>query len=407
MSTENRQKGFALQCDMQGMVEKILSDEWGIIKLEPIGRLFTSLIDPGTRQKSLDFILDTKINRITYDYQLNITLDDVTLTQYFIGVAVDNKIIIICANNQLEAIEYTNQLQQINNEQANVIRSLFKEKINTPQQGDQDLLFNNVSKLNNELVNLQRQLFKKNTELEKLNEQKNQFLGMAAHDLRNPLNIILGYSDFLLTDYSEHLNADMNKFISSIHSSAQYMLGLIEDLLDISKIESGNLILNIESYDLIGQLQYIIELNNTIAKRKSIRIDLFIPEASIIINADQQKIEQVLNNLLNNAIKFSFPDTVVTVSCERNDKEISISISDNGPGIDEEDMKKIFNPYEKIAKTGTAGEKGTGLGLTIVKRIVEGHKGTIKAESEPEKGSTFIFTLPLSMSLPAQDRLSL
>jgi signal transduction histidine kinase len=228
--------------------------------------------------------------------------------------------------------------------------------------------------------------------LRSLNEQKNKFLGMAAHDLRNPIGGILGYSEMLLED---ELADEQRTVVSKIESSSKFMLRLLNDLLDISQIESGKLELNLELCDVAGLVRQNIELNRIIAAKKQIGIELDLAPDLPVITADPAKFEQVLSNLVSNAIKYSFPGTQARVSLARHEDGVKVSVRDQGQGIPAEELSKVFQEFEKTSVKSTAGEKSTGLGLAIVKRIVEGHGGAIGVESTVGEGSTFWFTLPL------------
>jgi signal transduction histidine kinase len=354
--------------------------------------------DTGTREKSYNFILESKKNNIAFDYQLNLLIKDQIKTIYFIGIALGNNLLIIGADNHKEAIEFTNHLQQISNEQANHIRALLKEKTSKTGNTDNEtkLLFDEFSRLNNELVNLQRELSKKNVELSKLNDLKNQFLGMAAHDLRNPLGVIQSYAEFLIEEASDKLSEEHQKFLDTIYNSTDFMLKLIEDLLDISKIESGKIQLFKESFDLVPFTRDIIKLNRILASKKKIEVSFDFTPDQIQVTADRQKLEQVINNLLTNAIKFSFPESTVYVNIQLQSNIVKMSVKDQGIGIAAEDMVKLFVPFTKITNKGTRGEKGTGLGLSIVKKIINSHEGEIEVFSEVGKGTEFIVNLPVN-----------
>ncbi len=249
--------------------------------------------------------------------------------------------------------------------------------------------------LNNELNNLTRELQKKNIQLEQLNKLKNQFLGMAAHDLRNPIASILMFSEFVLDTQGDEINDELHQIIEMIKTSSQFMLNLLEELLDVVKIESGKLELKYETVRLEEILRKNIKINSIIASKKDINLVLNVPLDIAEVELDVIKIDQVLNNLISNAIKYSHSNTTVTISAFSTLKEVLISVQDQGQGIPKEEIDKIFIPFSKISVRGTAGEKSTGLGLSIVKKIVIGHLGRIWVESEVGKGSTFYFTLPI------------
>ena len=250
----------------------------------------------------------------------------------------------------------------------------------------------------NELSNLGRELQKKNAELVKLNELKNEFLGMAAHDLRSPISSIYSFSAFLLEEAGANLDQDHVEFLSAIHFSSKFMLGLLSDLLDIAKIESGKLNLNKIPTDIIRFIDHNINLNRMMAKKKEINIVFTHYETIPDVSIDRQKIGQVLNNLISNAIKFSPQNTTVTVDVFISGENIIISIKDEGPGIPEEEQSNLFKPFSRTSVRATEGEKSTGLGLFIVQKIVLGHMGRIWLDGKVGKGSNFCFSLPIPSS---------
>jgi PAS domain S-box-containing protein len=243
----------------------------------------------------------------------------------------------------------------------------------------------------------QTQLEQKNVELTQLNELKNQSLDMVDHDLRNPLSLVSTASAFLLDDTNRLLpEAKRTDFLRRINSSSGFMLKLIDDLLDVAKIETGRLDLELADGDLCGLIEENLTTNRILAEKKSIRLE-FAPESGLpLFRFDRGKVEQVLNNLISNAVKFSESGTVVTLGASRVDGTVVVSVRDHGQGIPAEELDKLFKPFSKTSVRGTAGEKSTGLGLAICRKIVEGHHGRIWAESEPGIGSSFSFSLPVA-----------
>jgi len=261
---------------------------------------------------------------------------------------------------------------------------------------DSDKLRKNLLELNQDLHNLSRELQKKTIELTKLNELKNQFLGIAAHDLRNPLNIIMGFNDFLNQDLENQLCDRHTMMFAEIQKSSRFMLQLIDNLLDVSTIESGKLTVNREQTDIAMLIKRNVELNNFVANKKSINIHFDKPDFFPAIPVDCMKIEQVLNNLLSNAVKFSHPGTSIQVKLHAKNNFAIVSVADNGQGIPETDLKKLFTPFGTTNVKSTAGEKSTGLGLSIVQNIIHGHQGEIWVESKVDQGTVFFFSLPLT-----------
>jgi signal transduction histidine kinase len=238
---------------------------------------------------------------------------------------------------------------------------------------------------------------KKNAELEKLNQEKNYFLGMAAHDLRTPLGVILTYAEFLESEAFEVLTEEQRDFITRIKGTSEFMLRIVSNLLDVAAIESGNLKLDLQFADLVSVIQRTVTLNRVLAAKKEITVDLSIQEVSARLVIDSGKIEQVLNNLIGNAVKFSHRGTSIQVSLTLDPHYATVIVQDHGQGIPAEDVAKLFKAFGKGSVRGTAGEKCTGLGLAICHRIVEGHGGRIWVESTAGRGASFFFTLPLAM----------
>jgi signal transduction histidine kinase len=278
----------------------------------------------------------------------------------------------------------------INSSRMQILDLLFSTYENAVEKNKE------LERVNNELVATQRELEKRNIELEKLNNLKNQFLGMAAHDLRTPLGAICTYSEFLLDEASKALNHEQIEFLATIRGSSEFLLGMVNELLDISKIEAGKLELDLNPTDLVALIEHNVFLHRPLAENKHIRLEFHCDHAFPRILLDQSKIGQVLDNLISNAIKFSHPGSAIEIHTDEVGKEAVVSVRDQGQGIPPEELGRLFKPFEKTSVRSTAGEKSTGLGLAIVRKMVEGHHGKVWVESEIGKGSIFYFSLPVS-----------
>jgi len=253
----------------------------------------------------------------------------------------------------------------------------------------------NLMNVNRELAESQARLLERNARLEQLNLQKNVWLGMAAHDMRNPLSIIIGYTNFLLQQ-PEEVGPDGRQLLSVVESSARFMLKLIEELLDVSTLEAGQLNLCLEEYDVAQLVADAVARNRPLARDKGTTLTLASPGQPLPVCVDATKLDQVLNNLLTNAIKFSPPNTSVLVHVREIEGLANVRVTDQGPGIPKGEQSKLFQPFGRTSVQATAGEKSTGLGLAIARRIIEGHSGSLGVDSEPGRGSTFWFSLPLA-----------
>lgn len=260
--------------------------------------------------------------------------------------------------------------------------------------GRQAELYDEISRLNNELVNMQRELAKKTVALERLNQEKNRFLGMAAHDLRGPLIAIMGYAEFLL-EAIDSPRPEHRVYLETILSSSSLMARLIDDLLDVAQIESGELRLHREPSDIGALVERCLALIRPMAAAKRVRI-VVCGDTLPPLLLDRDKMTQVLNNLLGNAVKFSPEGSTVTVRLRRGEKA-EIAVEDQGPGIPPQEVSNLFTPFHQGSARATKGERGRGLGLWIARRMVEGHGGTLDVVSGPT-GSTFIASLPMVLT---------
>jgi len=397
MADQESGSGFALVCDEQGTILHFVRDELGIAGHVKSGQPLTAVVDRESRDKTLALLDTLRRQNAAFDWELNVPLAGSITPLHFAGGIIGDKLFIVGARSRLVMTQLYEELTKINNEQTNALRTAMKElSLRARPQTERDSeLYDELSHLNNELVTLQRQMAKQNIILERLNEQKNQFLGMAAHDLRNPLSIILAYSGFLLEEAVDALTEEQIEFVSIIQGSSQFMLGLVNNLLDVSKIEAGKLKLERQLADLNSLLEHNVVLNRILAAKKQIQLIFDPPENFPDLMIDPAKIEQVLNNLMTNAVKFSYPGSTVEIRLAHRDERAIISVRDEGPGIPKNELNQLFKPFGKTSVQSTGGERNTGLGLVIARRIVEGHQGQIWVESEVGTGSTFYFSLPL------------
>ena len=248
------------------------------------------------------------------------------------------------------------------------------------------------------LYNQKRALELQYQELDELNKLKNKFLGIAAHDIRNPLAIIEFYSKSLLKELGPVLD-DPAKIqeLENIFVSTKFAQNLVNDFLDISKMESGNIELEEEMIDVRSFLESNIQFNQIFANKKNINLIGEIELSDLSTAFDKNKMNQVLNNLITNAIKFSHEGTSIHLKAQQKGNQLLLSLQDEGQGIPKNELTHLFDPFAKTSVKSTAGEKSTGLGLMIVKKIVDAHKGEITVTSEVGHGSCFNITLPVKI----------
>ena len=344
--------------------------------------------------KVAEFTKTLKEKGATFNWEINVAFNDHLKLLQFSGSRFNEDYFIFALETTEDVPFLYEELMRINNEQANYIRKILKERFleaDTPKEDKST--YEDLSKLNNELANLQRELSKKNAELTRLNEIKNHFLGMAAHDLRNPLGNIYNFAD-LLEGKSENFTEKQVKFVRHIKTQSLYMANLVNDLLDFSAIETGKINLNLQFVNLIDLIDRTLVLTTSLADKKNIRIDFDVNMPPIELSIDVDKIEQVINNLLTNAIKYSYPETQITIRIEDSKDHVTVHVIDQGQGIDNDEVSALFRPFQRTSNQGTAGERSTGLGLFICKKIIEAHQGEIKVRSQKNVGSEFYFSLP-------------
>jgi len=240
-----------------------------------------------------------------------------------------------------------------------------------------------------------REIQEKSAQLEVANKHKSEFLANMSHELRTPLNAIIGFSEVLSEKMFGDLNAKQADYLKDIHESGKHLLSLINDILDLSKIEAGRMDLEISSFDLPAALSNAMTLVRERAQRHGIELSLKVDKRLGAFQADERKFKQIVVNLLSNAVKFTPDGGKVDVSARKFDGKIEVAVRDTGIGIAPEDQGAVFEEFKQVGRDYTKKAEGTGLGLALTKRFVELHGGEVRLQSAPGKGSTFTITLPV------------
>lgn len=247
---------------------------------------------------------------------------------------------------------------------------------------------------NQELNNLTRTLHKQNAQLAHLNTLKNQFLGIASHDIRKPISIILNYTEFLQEEIEDLLDEEQQLFLKKIEESAQFMKRMVDDFLDVSIIESGGFTLNRSPVYLPDLVARSVTLPAMSAEKKDVLLEVNAVDDIPLLQLDEDKIGQALTNVIGNAVEHSYPGKRVMVRLYDSEDHVTCEIEDQGAGMEEEEHQNIFLPFKKGSSKKTGGEKSTGLGLAITKKIIDSHSGVIEVVSEVGKGTLFSIKLP-------------
>ncbi len=248
-----------------------------------------------------------------------------------------------------------------------------------------------------------QQLELRNREVERANRLKSEFLASMSHELRTPLHTIIGFTELLAEELEGPLNDRQKRFVTHVHQDSLHLLALINDILDLSKIEAGRMELRLETFDGAAVLQEVVGAIRTLADAKEIRVENRVAWPVGIV-ADRVRFREILNNLLSNAVKFTAEGGDIWIEVSVDGGMASFSVSDTGIGIAPEDQQAVFETFRQVGSTTRGVREGTGLGLAIVKRLVEMHGGTISIESELGRGSRFEFSIP---SAPTREPLIL
>jgi signal transduction histidine kinase len=262
----------------------------------------------------------------------------------------------------------------------------FSEHIVVPNRDEIGALAADVNRMNDEL----RRLY---GELEAASRHKSDFLATMSHELRTPLNAIIGFSEVLHEQMFGELNERQLAYIDDVLEAGRHLLSLINDVLDLAKIEAGRMELELSPVAVPDLLRSAVSMHSERASRGGVELSLSTEPEEITITADERRLRQIVFNLLSNAVKFTPPEGRIDVSARAEDGQVEIAVADTGPGIAREDLEKIFEEFEQTSEGKQA--EGTGLGLPLSRKLAELHGGRLWAESTPGHGSTFRFTLPL------------
>lgn len=336
-----------------------------------IGDAFLSLINP-TFNKLL--ALDCKDSLIYSGYlTIGSPIDDNFSIQT--NVYRKNDQILIVGGVDVTQLVYQNEeMRQLNREIGHLQHQLIKEK----------------TTLENTLV----QLNDTNMELKEANETKDKFISILSHDLRNPFSVLFGFSDLLFENYDDFNKDQVAEQINLIHKSAHKTYNMLEDLLLWSRSQLGRMQFNPQEFVLANLCKEVIVDLTEQSNKKNISLHVQIPPEMVVF-ADVNMLKTILRNLVSNAIKFSWHNSIVTVTAEQSPEMLTISVFDQGIGISTENQKKIWILSEKLSTSGTDNEEGSGLGLLLCKEFTEKHGGSICVISEPGRGCEFRFTIPI------------
>jgi signal transduction histidine kinase len=379
-------------CTPNGAVTTVLRDDLQLLdSCRPHCHL-REIVDPAGAEKVWNFLAEVKLRRAAADWSFNVLVNGKLETLYFAGAAVRDELAVVAALNREGMEAYFEELMQINNEHANALRTALKEQSIERRDSVSRDLYHELMQLNNELANTQRELAKKNAELGQLNAEKNRFLGMAAHDLRTPLNVIFGYGEMLRNEWNEIADSERAEMIDRITESGRNMLNLVDSMLTLSNLEASSLELDLQSEQVSDLLMDAASQLVPMAERRQVSLLVDTPDEMPAVQVDGSRIGQALMNLLSHAMKTCSPNSELVITARPVNERVEISMSYDASGESDTQIRLMLHP------AGSARAEGAmqhSLGLLIARRIVEAHGSALRT-SRAENRTTFSFDLKVS-----------
>ncbi|MBP2290379.1 sensor histidine kinase [Azospirillum rugosum] len=398
---------LVLTCDLDGRLRTTHATGAGLPELHPeAGRPFPMLFGPDAVGRALDLFADLRRTGLVLDRPLA-SPQEQGGTLYLSGWRDAEGLVLTVARAPMAVHAIAEQVAENDPALALRVRALGAVRPaggGFPMDGASvEALFEEMSRLNSDLANAQRALAKANAELAASNEQKNRLMGMLAHDLRSPLQVVAGFAQILEERLGGRLEDAERSCLERIRESSLFMRHLVEDALSLAAVQAGRLRLVRRPTDLVQLVRRNVSMNRVLADGKAMTIELSVnDDAPRAVEVDPAKVEQVLNNLLSNAIKYSDRGALIRVTVGATPEgsagagpHARIVVADNGRGIPEAELGQLFQPFGRSGTLGTAGETTVGLGLYICRTIVEGHGGRISVDSAPGRGSAFTVDLPV------------
>jgi signal transduction histidine kinase len=246
-----------------------------------------------------------------------------------------------------------------------------------------------------QLERIAAELEKRNREVERVNQMKTEFLARSSHELRTPLNAIVGYADLLGEQAAGPLPPPYPRFVSNIQEGARHLLDMVNDLLDLSRIEAGRIELNLERFEVSAVLDEVLSVITPLAEIKRIPVENRVARGTAVV-ADRVRFKQILYNLMSNAVKFTPEEGRVWIEAATSGEVFTICVGDTGIGIAAGEQEAIFEEFHQVASARKLAPPGAGLGLAITRKLARLHGGDVRVESEPGKGSRFLVSLPVA-----------
>ncbi len=406
-ATNEAQFGFVPSADEHAALEQIRQD---YTQLSDVMREIAALDSAGQASKAFQLAGDSAEPLVFHLDGLTTGLASSTLAQtndliaenrsafddsqrLFIAVAAASVVLALLLGYIL-SWSLVGPIRRMETRLAGIASGDFSGRVEVPNRDELGSLASNINAMNDELGRLYK-------ELEAASRHKSEFLANMSHELRTPLNAIIGFSQVLREQMFGELNEKQAEYLDDILSSGQHLLNLINDILDLSKVEAGRMELQPSVFPLADLLEGSMVMVRERATRQGVDLITDIDPAVGVVEADERKIKQVVFNLLSNAVKFTPQGGRITLAARCTADAVEIAVTDTGIGIGADDQTRIFDEFYQVGRAKT--QEGTGLGLALTKRLVELHHGELHVESAPGAGSTFTVVLPLRLQPPQPD----
>lgn len=387
---------LALRCDTSGVVRAVLRDGVGLPS-DAVGRALGALLDPSSLRGALQLIEGARHGQVTIGRELLVATPARARILVSACAADERGVLLLAAASHRELRELCGSFAEQEGPAVQVIARALAELGSDSEVSER--AFDELSRVYNELANLERELAIRSARIERLSQEKDRVLGMAAHDLRGPLGSVLMSASFLKLEAADRLTPTELDVLDRIERAGASMGRLVDDLLDTASVQNGSPSLKFAPVALAELLREACAVHAALARVRAIEVRLEIDSELPMLEADAERLRQVVANLLSNAVDHTPTGGEVVVIARALDESIEVSVLDGGSGIEPDVLPRLFVPFSGGHGARHAG-RSVGLGLAICKALVVGHGGSIRAENRASGGAAFHVTLPRSRGRP-------
>jgi signal transduction histidine kinase len=378
--TDSRPEGLAFVCTTDGAIVRVVD---GSLAGAAVHDSLSASVNESSKEACAIFVRTVARGGFARSTPLRIGSRDVQCY----GSCADDELRIVAVLDPNTAAPYAEHISAQRNEPT--FMELAREIRRTHSTYE---LYEELARMNNDLATAQRELARTVDQLQRLNSYKDELLGVAAHDLRNPLAANAAFITFLLQDTSA-MSADNLVLLERLRANSQYMLRLVDDVLDFSAIEAGHVRLHLEPSELAPLVQSVVATMSILADAKQVELRYSTDSDVPPLKLDRIKISQVVQNVIANAVQYSPAGSPVDVRLRGEAGFAVLEVEDRGPGISQDELPNLFKPFTRLSTVKLAKQRSVGLGLAITRRLVEAHGGTISVQSEVGRGSVFVIRL--------------